>query len=103
MTERILQAPDEALGCLSPNRFAVALTRMTQHHAEQVRSPAFFILDHPSALSEIHLQFLPWLNLHATKRQLHDRFQPPHKTLHRIIAARKFSLGHQVLVNALSR
>src|SRR6266478_3036158 len=60
------------------------------------------ILDHPSSLAKIDLCLLPRLTLHPPERQGMGRFQLPHKAFHRIVAAGKLLLTHQVLMNPLS-
>ena len=58
--EGILQATDECLGRLAIDRFAVALARMAQHHAQHMRSAAFAGRVHnPGALAEVDLRLLP--------------------------------------------
>src|SRR6266404_2415698 len=61
------------------------------------------VLDHPSPLAKINLCLLSRLTLQASERQGIGRFQLPHKTLHRIVAADELLLAHQVLINPLSR
>src|SRR5688572_14723929 len=60
------------------------------------------VLHHPSTLAEINLRLVSRLTLHSPERQWMGRCQLAHKTLHRIVAANKLMLAHQVLINSLS-
>jgi len=104
MPERILQTPDETLARLPPHRLAVALARMTQHSAEQMRPAPLPVLDHPGALAKIHLQLLSGLALHPAEGQLRRRaVVAQYKPAHRVITSRKLMLHHQILINPLHR
>ena len=59
ITERIFQAPDEALGRLPPHHFAVSLPGMAQDHPKQMRPLALAVHQHPCAQTKIHLRFRP--------------------------------------------
>ena len=99
----IFQAPDEALGRLSPHYLAVSLSGMTQNDPKQVRPLALARHQHPRAQTKIHLRFNPRLHLHPHEWHRLRLEQLPHETLHRVIAAGKLMPAHQVLINPLRR
>ena len=84
-----------------PDRFAVALARMTENDAEDMR-PLALALDHdPGSLAKVHLHLRAGFTFHPPPRQRRGRTQAPDKALHRLIAADELDLRDQVLVNPL--
>ena len=101
VTKRIFQTPDEALGRLPPDHFAVALARMAQDDPKQMRSLAFAVHHHPRALAKIHLGFGSRLHLHPHKRHRLGLAQLPHESFHGMITAGETMVTNQVLINPL--
>ena len=99
--EGILQPTDEVLGRLPPEDLGVTLARVTQDHAQDMRTAALPILHHPGSLAKIDLCLLSRLTLHPPERQWIGLLQLPHKALHRIVAAGELLLADQVLINPL--
>jgi len=101
--EGVLEAPDERFGGLPVHRLAVGFARVAQDDAEEVGAAPLAVRSlHRGTAAEVDLRFLPRLALHASKGQRTRRSQPPHKPLHRLIAALKAVLTPQVLLPILS-
>src|SRR6266516_918966 len=66
-----------------------------------MRAPSLAVHDHPGALTEVDLSFLPRLRLHAPEGQRGALLEPADKTLNRIIARAELMFGDQVLVDPL--
>ena len=96
------QAPDETLGRLPPDHFAVAFARMAQNDPEQMGPLPFAVHYHPRALAKIHLSFGSRLHFHPHKRHRLDLPQVPHEPFDRLITANESMVAHQVLIYTLS-
>ena len=103
ITESVLQAANEIFRRLPPDHFAVSLAGVAEHDAEEMRPAPLAVFDDPGPLPKIDLDFMTWRTFHPAKRQRQTRSQTAHKALHRLVAAAKLMVGHQVLVNPLRR
>src|SRR5439155_20873597 len=103
VAQRILQPPDEVLGGLPPEDLSIALARVAQDHAQDMRSAPPPVLHHPGTLAKIDLRLLARRGFDAAKRQWTGLLQLPHIPLHRVVAAFKLLLRDQILINPLSR
>src|SRR6266516_809880 len=68
-----------------------------------MRTAALAVLDHPRALTKIHLYLLARRALHPPERQFLLTNQPHHEAAHRKITAGKLSFDDQVLIDPLNR
>ena len=101
VTERIFEAPDEALSRLLPDHFAVAFARMTQDDPKQMGPLPFAFHQHPCPLTKIHLGFGSRRHFHPHKRHRLGLPQMPDEPFYGLITARESVLTNQVLINAL--
>jgi hypothetical protein len=68
--EGVLQAPDEVLGRLSPDDFAVGLSGVAQHDAEQPRPASLaFLVDHRRRAAEVDLGLFARADVQTADRQ----------------------------------
>jgi hypothetical protein len=101
--EGIFQTPDKTLGGLAPNHFSLALARMTQHPAKQMRPTPLPVHQNSGTLPKIHLQLLARSAFHPAKGRLRPERQSAHEAFDRIISTGERVPGDQVLIDALSR
>jgi hypothetical protein len=102
--ESVFQTADEVLGGLAINGLAVTLARVAQNDAKDLSASASAIgLQDGNAATEIDLSFFAGDTFHAAKRKRPTAAQPPHKTLHAVVARLKAVFAYQVLVDALGR
>src|SRR5665213_783030 len=103
MPERVFQAPDEGLGRLPPDHLGVALARMAEDGAEQMRPSPVVVLDHPSACPEVDLHLLARGTLHPPEWQVTLGGVAPDEPLNRLVAALEAVVADQVMVDPHGR
>ncbi len=87
ITKRIFQTPDEVLGGLLPDRFAIAFTRMTEHDPKHVGSLALARDFNPCPFAKIDLHLQAGFTFHAPPGQRRRSSKASDKPLHGLIAA----------------
>src|SRR5262249_8107642 len=100
----ILQTAQKLLAGLTPDRLAVAFTRVTEDDAKDVRAPPAAVrLTDGRAAAEIHLGLFAHCTLHAPKWQRLVVVQTAQGGAHAVILAGEAVLARQVLIDALRR
>ncbi len=102
VADRIFKAAQERFRVLPHDRFAVALARATQDHAENPTPTclAFPVLNHRSQ-PEVHLHLLTGLTFHPPDPRRLRRPHLAHESLDRLVGVREPALLHQILINPL--
>ena len=102
--KRVLHTANQGLGVLAPDDLAVALARVAEHGAKQMRPapPALVVFD-PGAGAEVDLQLVTGFALHPAERQLKGPGEPTHELFDRTVAATKAVFADQILIDPLCR
>ena len=103
MPEGVFQATNERLGRLAPCDLGVALARVTQHAAKQMRTPAAALFDDPGTAAEVGLQLFARGAFHPPERQIEAHAQSPREALDRLVAAAESMIADQILVDPRER
>ena len=101
--EGVFQTPDEGLGGLAPDRLAVALARVAEHGAEQMRAAPLTLFNDPSALAKVDLDLFARQALHAPKRRIGVGVEPSHESFDGLVAAGEPVFGGEILIDPLRR
>ncbi|HUY88365.1 MAG TPA: hypothetical protein VMV10_06500 [Pirellulales bacterium] len=104
MSEGVLQATDEIFRRLAKRRFAVALPRMAEHDAEDIRlAPLALGADDRRARAEVDLGLFARRRFQTTERRDGRGAQRTHEAFHAVVSGLEAVLGDQVLPDPLGR
>jgi hypothetical protein len=102
--EGVLQATQELISRLARDSLAVALARVAEHDAEDVRAPPTAVgQDQGRARAEVNLGLFSGGAFESAEGQFQGLFQLADEAAHAVVTAGEAVLGDQVLMDALRR